>query len=52
MAVILAAHYYQESEIPGSLADFVGDSLQLLSQQARKQTSSDVIVFAGVLFYG
>src|SRR5712672_120078 len=47
MNAVILAHYYQESEIQ-DLADFVGDSLQL-SQQAAT-TSSDVIVFAGVLF--
>src|SRR5260370_2547563 len=47
MNAVILAHYYQDSEIQ-DLADFVGDSLQL-SQQAAT-TSSDVIVFAGVLF--
>src|SRR5260221_8239433 len=47
MNAVILAHYYQDSEIQ-DLADFVGDSLQL-SQQAAA-TSSDVIVFAGVLF--
>lgn len=45
-AVILA-HYYQESKIQ-DIADFVGDSLEL-AKKAR-QTSADVIVFAGVHF--
>jgi quinolinate synthase len=44
---VLLAHYYQESEIQ-DLADFVGDSLEL-SRKARN-TSADVIVFAGVQF--
>jgi len=44
---ILLAHYYQDSEIQDS-ADFIGDSLQLA--KAAKNTSADVIVFAGVHF--
>lgn len=45
-AVILA-HYYQTDDVQ-EIADYVGDSLGL-SQQAL-QTSSDIIVFAGVYF--
>lgn len=44
---ILLAHYYQNSEIQ-NIADYVGDSLGL-SQKA-KNTSADIIIFAGVLF--
>ena len=47
-AVILA-HYYQEEAIQ-NIADFVGDSLALAQQAAK--TSADIIVFAGVHFYG
>ena len=44
---VLLAHYYQDTDIQ-DVADYIGDSLGL-AQQA-KQTTADVIVFAGVHF--
>lgn len=44
---ILLAHYYQTNEIQ-EIANYVGDSLGL-SQKA-KNTSADIIIFAGVVF--
>ncbi|HTM46568.1 MAG TPA: quinolinate synthase NadA [Polyangiaceae bacterium] len=44
---VLLAHYYQEGDIQ-DCADFIGDSLQLA--KAARDTSADVILFAGVHF--
>lgn len=44
---VLLAHYYQEAAIQ-DIADFVGDSLELAKKA--KETTADVIVFAGVHF--
>jgi quinolinate synthase len=41
---ILLAHHYQEAEIQ-SLADFVGDSLELARKA--KEAAGDVIAFCG-----
>ncbi len=44
---IILAHYYQDDEVK-TVADFIGDSLEL-SRKA-KESRSDMIVFAGVIF--
>ncbi|MEZ5001475.1 MAG: quinolinate synthase NadA [Chitinophagales bacterium] len=44
---ILLAHYYQDADIQ-DIADYIGDSLGLA--QKAKNTSADMIVFAGVHF--
>ncbi len=46
--VFLMAHYYQRPEVQ-AIADVLGDSLGL-SQIARKEAKSDIIIFAGVDF--